>query len=233
MHVILMGAQGSGKGTQATRLAPRLHLQHLSTGELFRAAIAQRSPVGMEIEAAYSRGDLISDELTVRIVGETVDDIAAKQRHGANLEGALFDGFPRTVNQAEGLDVLVRDREDEIGVVIELAVPMERLVARLAGRWVCPSCGATYHLEYNPPANPGICDRCGAELIQRDDDKPEPIKRRLTLYFEQTAPVLAFYQNRAKLVQVDGDQPIDVVTAEVLRQVELRTGHRVQKASQS
>lgn len=231
MHVILMGAQGSGKGTQAGRLAPRLHLQHLSTGELFRAAIAARSRVGLEIQAAYDRGDLISDELTVRLVGETLDQVARFEANEAAARGALFDGFPRTVNQAEGLERLVQERNDEIGAVIELVVPMERLVVRLAGRRVCPSCGATYHIEFNPPVVDETCDVCGARLIQREDDRPEPIKRRLTLYFEQTAPVLAFYEKRGMLDRVDGDQPIDDVTASIERVVASRTDQLGQKVS--
>lgn len=231
MHVILMGAQGSGKGTQATRLAPRLHLQHLSTGDMFRAAIAARSGIGQEIEAAYDRGDLISDDLTIRLVGERLDDISAARAGGAEEVGALFDGFPRTVNQAEGLERLVRERDGEIRSVIELVVPMERLVARLAGRRVCPSCGATFHVEFNPPARADVCDLCSTRLVQREDDKPEPIKRRLALYFEQTAPVLSYYGDHGMLFQVNGDQPIDEVTTAIEQEVSLRTERLAQKAS--
>ena len=231
MHVILMGAQGSGKGTQAVRLAPRLQLQHLSTGELFRAAIAARTPVGQEIEAAYDRGDLISDELTVRLVGERLDEITTARTDGADVHGAMFDGFPRTVAQAQGLDRLMQERGEEIGAVIELVVPAERLIARLSGRRVCPACGATYHQEFNPPAVVEICDVCGTELVQRDDDQPEPIKRRLTLYFEQTAPVVAFYANRGLLAQVDGDKAIDEVTEAIKREVRQRTQRVDEKAS--
>lgn len=232
MHVILMGAQGSGKGTQASRLAPRLRLQHLSTGELFRAAIALGSPVGQEIEAAYDRGDLISDDLTVRLVGESLEDIDELKQGGEDVHGALFDGFPRTVNQAEGLGELLAPRGEKITIVVELVVPMERLVTRLAGRWVCPVCGTTFHLEFNPPAVEGRCDLCDSELIQREDDKPEPIKRRLALYFEQTAPVLSFYSERGMLVQVNGDQPIDRVTAMIEQEIRRRIEHMGQKVGQ-
>ncbi len=232
MHVILMGAQGSGKGTQAARLAPRLHLQHLSTGELFRAAIALGSPVGLEIEAAYDRGDLISDDLAVRLVGESLEDLDEVKLGGEDARGALFDGFPRTVNQAKGLGHLLTSRGEEITVVVELVVPMERLVTRLAGRWVCPVCGTTYHLEFNPPAVQGRCDLCDTDLIQREDDKPEPIKRRLALYFEQTAPVLSFYGERGMLVQVNGDQPIDRVTTMIQKEIRSRSERMGQKVGQ-
>lgn len=214
-----MGAQGSGKGTQASRLAPRLHLQHLSTGDLFRAAIADGTPLGNQIQAIYDRGDLVPDDLTVQLVGERLEELAALRSEDGAVEGAFFDGFPRTMPQAEGLQNLLEERSERITAVIELSVPMERLVARLAGRRVCAGCGETYHDVFNPPGQAGICDECGGSLIQREDDRPEPIKRRLALYFEQTAPVLSFYRERGLLVEVDGDQPIDEVSDAIARAV--------------
>jgi adenylate kinase len=219
-----MGPQGSGKGTQAGRLAPRLRLEHLSTGDLFRAAIASESPLGRRVKAILDRGDLVPDDLTIGIVAERLDRIAAERALGVGAQGALFDGFPRTLPQAEGLDRLVAERGDRIGAVVELAMPADRLVTRLAGRRVCPQCGATYHVEFNPPKEAGVCDRCGAEPVQRDDDKPEPIRRRLATYFAQTAPLLSYYRERDLVIQVDGDQPIDRVTDEIVAALARRLG---------
>lgn len=215
MHVILMGAQGSGKGTQAERLAPRLRLVHLSTGDLFRAAMAAATPLGREIKPIYDRGDLIPDDITLRLVEERLGEIADEGRHGHDARGALFDGFPRTRAQAEGLDALLARRREAIALVVEIQVPMDVLVRRLAGRRVCQNCGATYHIEFNPPRQAEVCDRCGGPLIQRADDAPEAVKRRLDLYVEQTAPLLAYYRERGLLTSVDGDRPVEQVTEDI------------------
>lgn len=219
-----MGPQGSGKGTQAGRLAPRLRLEHLSTGDLFRAAIAAESRLGREVKAILDRGDLVPDDLTIGIVAERLDRIAAERALGVGAQGALFDGFPRTLPQAEGLDRLAAEGDDRVGAVVEIAMPAEKLVTRLAGRRVCPRCGATYHVEFNPPRRVGVCDRCGAEPVQRDDDKPEPIRRRLATYFAQTAPLLSYYRERGLVIQVDGDQPIERVTDEIVAALARRLG---------
>ena len=214
MHVILIGPQGSGKGTQAAILAPRAHLVHLSTGDMFRQAIGAMTPVGVEVKGILDRGDLVPDPLTVRLVAERLARISAATSGGEAARGALFDGFPRTVAQAEGLAMMLDDRGERLQAVVELVVPLERLVARLSGRRVCPTCGTAYHVEFHPPAVDGICDVCGGIPVQRDDDQPEPIRRRLSLFFEQTAPVLTYYRERGMLDQVDGDRPIgDVTTA--------------------
>lgn len=209
MHVILMGAQGAGKGTQAERIAPRFGLVHLSTGELFRAAVAAGTELGLLAKGYLDRGELVPDGVTIGIVDAKLLEIATGQ---PDKSGALFDGFPRTAAQAEGLDEVLAKRAEAITAVIEIHVPREKLVARLAGRRICPNCGATYHLEFNPPAVEGVCDRCGHALIQRPDDTPEAITRRLDIYFEQTAPLLDYYQQRGLLHRVDGDRPIDAVT---------------------
>jgi adenylate kinase len=216
MHVILMGAQGAGKGTQAARVAPQLALVHLSTGELFREAMASGSELGSRIKETYDLGELIPDDLTLSLVDARLNEIAAME----GVNGALFDGFPRTRAQAIGLDEMLGARHEELRVVIEIKVPLEVLILRLAGRRVCPNCGAVYHLDHDAPRVPGICDRCGHELIQRADDQPEPIKRRLALYFEQTAPLLDYYRNRGLLVEVDGNRPMDEVTADIIRAVD-------------
>lgn len=212
MHVILMGAQGSGKGTQAERLAPRLALRHVSTGNLFRAAIASGSDLGLAIKAAYDRGELIADATTVSLVDLELASIAAERAGGGSSRGALFDGFPRTPGQAESLNDLVARRGEAISAVIEIAVPLETLVTRLAGRRVCTTCGRTYHVEFDPPTVAGVCDRCGGEVIQREDDRPDAIARRLDLFFAQTEPLLAYYRGLGLLERVDGDQPVERVT---------------------
>lgn len=216
MHVILMGAQGAGKGTQAARVAPQLGLVHLSTGELFREAMASGSELGKRIQVTYDRGELIPDDLTLSLVDARLNEIAAIE----GVNGALFDGFPRTRAQAVGLDEMLGARGEELRAVIEVSVPLEVLINRLTGRRVCPNCGATYHLDHNPPRRPGICDRCGHQLIQRADDQPDPIKRRLALYFEQTAPLLDYYRERGLLVEVDGNRTMDEVEMDILRAVD-------------
>jgi adenylate kinase len=211
MHVILMGAQGAGKGTQAERIAPRFALAHLSTGELFRSAIASQSEFGLKLKAILDAGELVPDDVTLGIVDARLAEIGATE----GVTGALFDGFPRTPGQAEGLDRVLVARRERIGAVVEIHVPRERLIERLAGRRICPKCNATYHVLFNPPAQEGICDRCGSALIQRPDDTPEAITRRLDLYFEQTSPLLDYYKQRGILTQIAGEGEIDDVTARI------------------
>lgn len=226
MNIILMGAQGSGKGTQASVLGPELKLVKVATGDLFRAAIAAGNELGQQVEAILARGDLVPDELTNAIVRERLEEIARTKAAG-EVNGALFDGFPRTAAQAEALDQILAEHDDSVTVVIELLVDPEKLIDRLSKRRVCANCGAVYNLEADPPAVAGVCDRCGGALVQRDDDKPEPIRRRLALYAEQTAPLLTYYGQRGLVEQVDGDQPIADVTATIEAIVEKRTQTKV------
>jgi adenylate kinase len=216
MNVILMGPQGSGKGTQAERLGPRLGLVKIATGDLFRTAITAKTDLGRQVKAIYDRGELVPDGLTVALVEERLDEVARRKALGEGVNGALFDGFPRTQAQAETLDAALAARGAAVTAVIEIVVPIDRLVARLAGRRVCERCGAVYHLEFNPPARRGVCDRCGGAVIQRDDDTPEAIKRRLGLYHQQTAPLLDFYRRRGLLVEVDGNRTIEEVTGAIV-----------------
>jgi adenylate kinase len=211
-----MGAQGSGKGTQAARIAPRAHLVHLSTGDLFRAAIASGDELGREIKAIYDRGDLIPDDLTLRLVDERLNEIAHESSGGKQATGALFDGFPRTAGQAKGLDRMLKSRGEAIAAVILIAVPREVLERRLSGRRVCPNGHGPFHVEFSPPRFDEVCDVCGAKLIQRDDDSPEAIHRRLTNYFDQTEPLIDYFRNAGVVVEIDGDQPVDVVTAAIV-----------------
>ena len=220
-HVILMGAQGAGKGTQAERLAPALNLYHLSTGEAFRSAISAQTELGVLAKGYLDRGDLVPDDVTLGIVADKLEEIAS----GAGPErkdGALFDGFPRTLSQAEGLTNQLKNRGEHIAAVIEIAVPRDDLIERLSGRRICPTCGTVYHVTFNPPKVAGICDKDGTPLIQREDDTPEAIARRLNLYFEMTAPVLAYYRNLGLLETVDGRKSIDEVQADIRAIVEAR-----------
>ena len=204
-HVIIMGPQGAGKGTQAALIAPRLHLEHISTGDLFREVMAGESELGREIRSYVDSGALVPDALTIRMLMEHVDRVLGGE---SEMRGMLLDGFPRNQAQAEALDVTLRERGDRLVSVVHVDVPRERLMERLTGRLVCPNCGATYHRSFNPPKVEGICDVCGSALIQRSDDTPEAVERRLSIYYEQTAPVLEYYRLTGLLLDVDGDRPI-------------------------
>lgn len=215
-HVGLMGAQGSGKGTQAAVVAPRAHLVHLSTGDLFRAAIAAGGDLGQEIKAIYDRGDLIPDALTLRLVDGRLNELALESSGGEPANGALFDGFPRTAGQAAGLDRMLANRAESIVAVVLISVPREALEIRLSGRRVCPNGHGPYHVAFNPPSTPGVCDVCGSVLVQRDDDKPEAIQRRIGAYFAQTEPLVDYFRAAGVLVEIDGDQPVDHVTDSII-----------------
>lgn len=222
MYVILMGAQGSGKGTQAERIGPELKLVKVATGDLFRSAIAQQSELGLQVKSIIEAGNLVPDELTNAIVQVRLSQIADQRKSGDDVDGALFDGFPRTEAQARALDDILASQNVALNAVVEIDVPREKLVARLGGRRTCENCGAVYHVESDPPAVEGICDKCGGKLIQREDDKPEAIKRRLALYDSSTKPLLDYYRSKGILVTVNGDQQIDTVTEEILAAVRER-----------
>lgn len=217
MYVILMGPQGSGKGTQAARIGPKLHLVKVATGDLFRAAIAQGSELGQQVKEILEAGELVPDELTNAIVQVRVTQIAASKANDEDVQGALFDGFPRTEPQARALDEILSDQDDELTVVVEIDVPREELITRLAGRRTCETCGAVYHVESDPPKVEGICDRCGGKLVQREDDTPDAIRRRLAIYDEMTAPLLSYYADRDVLERVDGAQDIETVERDILK----------------
>jgi adenylate kinase len=196
-NIILMGPPGAGKGTQAKRIVDAFKLPHISTGDMFREAISQGTPLGLQAKAIIERGDLVPDELTIGLVKERLsrDDCA---------EGFLLDGFPRTIPQAEALKVLGPEIGRAIDLVIDISVPDEELVRRIAGRRVCPKCGASYHITDMKPKKEGICDRCGAELIQRKDDNAESLKVRLDNYYKQTAPLIDFYEKEGLYHHFDG-----------------------------
>lgn len=208
MILVLLGAVGAGKGTQASILAREAGVLHLATGDLFRRARGEGTPLGEVARGYMRRGELVPDEITVRMVSEALADPAA-------AAGVVFDGFPRTLAQAQALDAMLAERGMTITRAVFIDVPEDILVARVAGRWVCPACGTPYHLTDDPPRQPGVCDRDGTRLVQREDDRPEVFRARLR---EQMAPledVAAYYADRGLLARVDGRQPIEAVTAAI------------------
>ncbi|MCD6518673.1 MAG: adenylate kinase, partial [Anaerolineae bacterium] len=186
VDIVLLGPPGAGKGTQAKLLQEWLGIPQISTGDLFRAHISQGTELGRLAKEYIDRGDLVPDEVTVRMVEERISQPDCAR-------GAIFDGFPRTVAQAEALDTLLAKRKRRIDIVLYIQVSEEELLRRLEGRWICSQCGAVYHRVYHPEKVPGICDRCGGKLYQREDDTPETQKRRIQVYEEQTAPLIAYY----------------------------------------
>lgn len=218
-HVIIMGPQGAGKGTQAAVVAPQLGLAHVATGDLFRAVMASETELGKEVRSYYDRGALVPDDLTIRMLMARVDDVLNAD---PLVRGMLLDGFPRNQTQAKALDAALRDRGDRVAAVVLVDVPRELLIDRLTGRLICVNCGATYHRIFNPPKLVDICDVCGSTLSQRSDDTPEAVERRLSIYYEQTAPVLDYYRRAGLLVAVNGDQSIDEVSAAIIDELKPR-----------
>ena len=219
-HVILMGPQGSGKGTQSDRVRGQLKLAPVATGELFRSAIRSGSSLGSEIKAIYDRGELVPDNLTVALVEERLDQLARERREGAQIEGALYDGFPRTDEQAEALNRALAERGEAVTAVIAIDVPRPILIERLAGRRVCSSCGRVYNMVTDPPSFDGACDTCGGTLIQRADDTPEAVTKRLDLYDLETAPVVQHYADQGLLTRVNGDRPVEDVSKDIISAIE-------------
>ena len=197
MKIIMLGAPGAGKGTQAKMIADKYDIPHISTGDIFRANIKEGTPLGMEAKQYMDKGLLVPDELTVKIL---LDRVAKKDCQN----GYVLDGFPRTIPQAEVLDKALDERGDRIDHAIDVDVPDENIVKRMGGRRACLSCGATYHIEHVPPKQEGICDVCGQKLVLRDDDKPETVQNHLNVYHEQTQPLIDFYRNKGILKTVDG-----------------------------
>lgn len=208
-YIVLLGPPGAGKGTQAQIISKTLNLAHISSGDIFRENLKNQTELGELAKGFMNRGELVPDDVTIAMIRERLErpDCA---------RGALLDGFPRTPAQAEALASMLADWDQEVHSVPYISVPAEVLVERLSGRWTCPVCGLVYHEKYNPPVKEGICDADGAELIQREDDQSETVKRRINVYLEQTSPLIDHYRKEGLLVEIDGTQPIEQVTEDIL-----------------
>ena len=208
MKIIMLGAPGAGKGTQAKMIAEKYSVPHVSTGDIFRANIKNGTELGKEAKKYMDQGLLVPDELTVKILLDRVAQDDCKN-------GYVLDGFPRTIPQAQVLDKALSELDDAIDYAINVEVPDENIIRRMGGRRACLTCGATYHVEHIPPKKEGICDACGSELVLRDDDKPETVKNRLDVYHKQTQPLIDFYEAKGILKSVDGTVPMEDVFAAI------------------
>ncbi|TMV44072.1 adenylate kinase [Paenibacillus mesophilus] len=206
MNILFMGPPGAGKGTQAERIVDEFRVPHISTGDAFRLAMSQGTPLGVQAKSFVDQGLLVPDEITNGIVRERLEKSDCDN-------GFLLDGFPRTIAQAEALDDMLASMGKRIDHVINLKVDRDLLLGRLTGRRICKSCGSTYHVLFNPPKVEGVCDKCSGELYQRSDDTEEKVGTRLDEYNNKTAPLLKYYETKGLLREVDGQQDIDEVTA--------------------
>lgn len=204
MNLLIMGPPGAGKGTQAETLTAKLAIPHISTGDMFRKAISDGTELGKKAKEFMDAGQLVPDEVTIGIVKERLSEEDCRK-------GFLLDGFPRTVPQAEALEGILQELGMALDAVLNVAVPDEKLVARLTGRRICRECGASYHVIYNAPKQEGKCDACQGELYQRSDDNEETVTNRLSVYHKNTAPLIDFYAKRGLLKEIDGDRPIPEV----------------------
>lgn len=204
MKIIMLGAPGAGKGTQAKQIAGKYSIPHISTGDIFRANIKNGTDLGKKAKEYMDQGLLVPDELTCDLVMDRIQQDDCKN-------GFVLDGFPRTIPQAEALDAALAKIGEHMDYAIDVDVPDESIVSRMSGRRACLDCGATYHIVSLPPKTEGKCDHCGSDLVLRDDDKPETVQKRLTVYHEQTQPLIDYYQKQGILKSVDGTQPMEAV----------------------
>ncbi len=209
MNVVLLGLPGAGKGTQAQTLIKEMGLTHVTTGELFRENIRQETELGMKAKPYYETGQLVPDEITIGMIIDRLQQPDA-------AHGCLFDGFPRTLAQARALDRALAQRSTQIDHVLYIKAPVDELAARLSGRWNCAKCGAIYHEQSSPSRQAGVCDRCGATLYQREDDRPEVVAKRLEVNSSQIAQLAAYYNEQHKLTEIDGVKDIGSVSRELL-----------------
>lgn len=210
MHIILMGPPGAGKGTQAAELVKAFDIPHISTGDMFRAAIAEGTALGKEAKSYMDAGKLVPDEVTIGIVRERLAKDDCKK-------GFILDGFPRTIEQADALTGILKELGLALTRVLNINVPAEDLIERAVGRRICKTCGATYHTKFNPPKKEGICDNCGSKLVSRADDNAETMKNRLSVYEASTRPLIDYYKQAGLYTEVDGRQAIDKVTADLVK----------------
>lgn len=204
MKIIMLGAPGAGKGTQAKKIAAKYAIPHISTGDIFRANIKNNTELGQKAKTYMDKGELVPDELVVDLIMDRF-----KEADCAN--GYVLDGFPRTIPQAEALDKALSANGESVDYAVNVEVPGENIINRMSGRRACVGCGATYHIQFNPTKVEGICDACGEKLILRDDDKPETVKNRLSVYHEQTQPLIDYYSKKGVLAEVDGTQSMENV----------------------
>lgn len=209
MKIIMLGGPGAGKGTQAKRIAKKFDLPHISTGDIFRVHMDAGTPMGKEVKVFIDKGLLVPDDIVVELVEERISREDCER-------GYVLDGFPRTIPQAIALDKFLEPKNEQIDHVINFIVPDENIVKRMAGRRVCLSCGATYHIEHNPTKAEGVCDICGKKPILRDDDKPETVLRRLNVYHEVTKPLIEYYTKKGTLSDVDGTKGLEEVFEDIV-----------------
>jgi adenylate kinase len=209
MFLVFLGAPGAGKGTQAAVISRKLGLAHIASGDLFRQAVDKGTKLGKAVKSYMEKGALVPDEVTIQLISERLNEPDCKS-------GCVFDGFPRTIEQARALDRMLASRGEAIEAAIYIEVPEKELLKRLSGRWICRNCQAPYHEVTSPPKVRNICDRCGGELYQRPDDTKGTVKKRLKVYFAQTTPVLDYYQAKGKLFTVDGNLGIEEVSEKII-----------------
>lgn len=209
MKIIMLGAPGAGKGTQAKKIAEKYHIPHISTGDIFRANIKNGTELGMKAKSYMDQGQLVPDDVTI---GMLLDRISQEDC----AEGYVLDGFPRTIPQAVSLTKALEERGESMDYAINVDVPDQAIVTRMAGRRACLACGATYHIVYNAPKKENVCDVCGEGLVLRDDDKPETVQKRLTVYHDQTKPLIDYYGKAGILVTVDGTQDLNKVFEDIV-----------------
>ena len=211
MYIVLLGPPGAGKGTQAQRIAAATQLLHISTGDMFRENVKNETELGKLANQYMSKGELVPDEVTIKMLLERISRVDAKA-------GAMFDGFPRNVVQAEALDRALKGEHAKVDVALLISVRDEELISRLGGRWICRNCGRLYHERNDPPKKPGVCDACGGELYQREDDKPEVVGARLEKQ-KPPAALIEHYRAAGVLKEIDGERPLDAVTAALLEAI--------------
>ena len=209
MHILLMGPPGAGKGTQAANLVKEFGIPHISTGDMFRAAVKEGTELGLQAKACMDAGKLVPDEVTIGIVKERLAKPDCKK-------GFILDGFPRTVEQADALTGILKELGLSLTAAINITVPAADLIERAVGRRICKKCGATYHVKFNPSKKAGVCDTCAGDLYQRADDSEETMKNRLSVYEAQTKPLIAYYEKAGVYKEIDGRQPIDDVKAAMI-----------------